>query len=69
MRFGLHGVVWATAAANLFALACIYRFNAWLGQRIDSGVWNVSGLFVYAKTASNADSAMPFDSSTFLRAA
>ncbi len=41
-RFGLHGVVWATAAANLFALACIYRFNSWLGQRIDKGVWIVT---------------------------
>jgi O-antigen/teichoic acid export membrane protein len=41
-RFGLHGVVWATAAANLFALACIYRFNSWLGQRIDKGVWLVT---------------------------
>jgi O-antigen/teichoic acid export membrane protein len=41
-RFGLHGVVWATAAANLFALACIYRFNGWLGQRLDRGVWIVT---------------------------
>jgi PST family polysaccharide transporter len=41
-RFGLHGVVWATAAANLFALACIYRFNGWLGQRLDRGIWIVT---------------------------
>ncbi len=41
-RFGLHGVVWATAAANLFALLCIYRFNAWLGLRIDRGIWVIT---------------------------
>jgi polysaccharide transporter, PST family len=41
-RFGLHGVVWATAAANLFALACIYRFNQWLGLRLDAGVWLIT---------------------------
>ncbi len=41
-RFGLHGVVWATAAANLFALVCIYRFNCWLGQRLDRGIWIVT---------------------------
>jgi polysaccharide transporter, PST family len=41
-RFGLHGVVWATAAANLFALVCIYQFNRWLGLRLDRGVWLVT---------------------------
>jgi O-antigen/teichoic acid export membrane protein len=41
-RFGLHGVVWATAAANLFALACIYRFNSWLGHQMDKGLWIVT---------------------------
>jgi O-antigen/teichoic acid export membrane protein len=40
--FGLHGVVWATAAANLFAVAGIYQFNRWLGLRVDRGVWLVT---------------------------
>ena len=41
-RFGLHGVVWATAAANFCALICIYQFNRWLGLRLDAGVWLVT---------------------------
>jgi glycosyltransferase involved in cell wall biosynthesis len=33
--FGLKGAVWATAAANFTALAMIFRFNAWLGMKIE----------------------------------
>jgi PST family polysaccharide transporter len=40
--FGLHGVVWATAAANLFALACVYQFNRWHGLQADRGVWLIT---------------------------
>jgi O-antigen/teichoic acid export membrane protein len=36
-RYGLHGVAWATSAANLLALSLIYLFNHWLGMRIDRG--------------------------------
>ena len=41
-RFGLAGAVWATAAANFIALALIYRFNAWLGMKIERSLLLVS---------------------------
>ena len=41
-RFGLAGAVWATAAANFVALALIYRFNAWLGMKIERSLLLVS---------------------------
>ncbi len=41
-HYGLHGVVWATAAANLVSLAAIYRFNQWFGMRIDRGTWLIT---------------------------
>jgi O-antigen/teichoic acid export membrane protein len=36
-RFGLHGVAWATSAANLLGLGLILLFNHWLGMRLDRG--------------------------------
>ena len=41
-RFGLAGAVWATAAANFIALALVYRFNAWLGMKIERSLLLVS---------------------------
>ena len=41
-HFGLHGAVWARAAANLLTLGLIYRFNAWLGMRIEKSLLIVS---------------------------
>jgi len=38
-HYGLFGVVWATAAANLVTLAILFRFNQWFGMRIDRGTW------------------------------
>ncbi|HZZ30051.1 MAG TPA: glycosyltransferase [Pirellulales bacterium] len=43
-HFGLHGAVWARSAANFFTLAMIYRFNAWLGMKIDRSLLIVSVL-------------------------
>ncbi|HEY2827860.1 MAG TPA: glycosyltransferase, partial [Pirellulales bacterium] len=41
-HFGLLGAVWATAVANFVALALIYRFNAWLGMKIERSLLLVS---------------------------
>ena len=41
-HFGLAGAVWATAAANFIALALIFRFNAWLGMKIERSLLLVS---------------------------
>src|SRR5262249_35599136 len=41
-RFGLLGAVWATAAANFTALALIYRFDAWLGMKVQGRMLLVS---------------------------
>ncbi len=38
-RYGLEGAVWATAVANLVALALTYLFSAWQGMRVDLGTW------------------------------
>jgi polysaccharide transporter, PST family len=40
-RFGLHGVVWATCAANLVTLVIMFQFNRAFGMRIDGGTWLV----------------------------
>ncbi|HEX4000466.1 MAG TPA: lipopolysaccharide biosynthesis protein [Pirellulales bacterium] len=39
--FGLHGVVWATCAANLVTLAIMFQFNRAFGMRIHGGTWLV----------------------------
>ena len=39
--FGLHGVVWATCAANLVTLVIMFQFNSAFGMRIDGGTWLV----------------------------
>ena len=36
-RFGLHGAVWSTTAANFVALSLVYLMNYWSGMRIDPG--------------------------------
>jgi PST family polysaccharide transporter len=36
-RFGLHGAVWATSAANFVALGLVYAMNYWSGMRVDRG--------------------------------
>ena len=41
-HFGLLGAVWATAAANFTALALIYRFNSWLGMKIQPALFVIS---------------------------
>jgi O-antigen/teichoic acid export membrane protein len=40
-RFGLHGVVWGTCAANLVTLVIMFQFNRTFGMRIDGGTWLV----------------------------
>ena len=47
-RFGLHGVAWATSAANLLGLSLIYLFNHWLGMRLDRGTLLVTLLLPMA---------------------
>ena len=39
--FGLHGVVWATCAANLVTLVIMFQFNRAFGMRIHAGTWLV----------------------------
>lgn len=39
--YGLHGVVWATCAANLVTLVIMFQFNRMFGMRIDGGTWLV----------------------------
>jgi O-antigen/teichoic acid export membrane protein len=39
--FGLHGVVWATCAANLVTLVIMFQFNRAYGMKIDGGTWLV----------------------------
>ena len=41
-RFGLHGAVWSTSAANFVALGMVYGMNYWSGMRIDRGTLLVS---------------------------
>ncbi len=43
-HFGLLGAVWATAVANFTALALIFRFNAWLGMKIERSMLLVTFL-------------------------
>ena len=43
-RFGLPGVVAATAASNALSLGCLYLFGARLGMVWDRGVWLASVL-------------------------
>ena len=41
-RFGLIGAVLATGAANAVALVLIYRFNTWMGMRLERAVLLIS---------------------------
>jgi O-antigen/teichoic acid export membrane protein len=41
-RFGLHGAVMATTAANFVALSLVYLFSWHYGMRIDRGTWLLS---------------------------
>ncbi len=41
-RYGLVGAVWATGAANAVALVLIYRFNVWMGMKLQRSVVLVS---------------------------
>ncbi len=41
-RYGLIGAVWATGAANAVALVLIYRFNIWMGMKLQRSVLLVS---------------------------
>lgn len=38
-RYGLEGAVWATAVANLVAIALIYYFNVLAGMHVQRGTW------------------------------